>query len=172
MWNAGAMLLILGLLAGITGSVQAGPILIDGGWQDPFNWFAVDTFWVDGPFTYSALSQTSLKVTDYFNPGDQFEVYDWGSSLGTTSSPSAGVWTDDPAVAYATSYFSSGEWLLGPGGHSITIETIVAGGITSYGSGALRVDTAAPTVVPAPGAVVLAVIGLGMAGRLGRRRLT
>ncbi len=65
-----------------------------------------------------------LKVTDGFQLGDEFEIFDFGSSVGTTSSiPTDGSMqcSDDPDGCLASGW-SSGMFNLGPGAHSITIQ--------------------------------------------------
>ena len=90
------------------------------------------------PWTFScAASGCSLKVTDAFNYGDQFEVFDFGVSIGTTSvvplPPIAGEQCGtgnlsplgtDPDVCFADPLSSSGIFFLASGAHSITITQI------------------------------------------------
>jgi pimeloyl-ACP methyl ester carboxylesterase len=87
-----------------------------------------------------------LNVTDDFCPGDQFRVYDFGAPIGDTppvaisySCPELG-----PAAASVNPAYSHRTFLLGPGNHSITIQTITNpfGGGRAY----LRVDSFSGTV--------------------------
>ena len=57
----------------------------------------------------------------------QFEVFDFGGSIGTTSVPIPGsnCGFDDPDACLADPALSSGEFCLGPGTHSITMNQIL-----------------------------------------------
>jgi hypothetical protein len=73
------------------------------------------------PWTFVA-GQTGVKltVTDAFQLGDRFEVFDAGSSLGQTSAVSVGGnCGGDPVVCLASA--SKAVFALGQGSHSITI---------------------------------------------------
>jgi hypothetical protein len=159
---------VAGLVSVCTNLAQAN-LTVNGGWE-LFSWINGPGVWdLQGAFTYDIPSPTSLKVTDCAIDGDQFEVYDGGSLIGTTSVPTNfGLSTSNPDYAYATSNWSSGEFLLGPGLHSITLKTIqIAMGHPS-GSAYLRADTI--SVIPAPGAIALGGIGVAFVGWLRRRR--
>ena len=55
------------------------------------------------PWTFAAPAGATLQVTDAFNSGDRFQIFDFGVSLGLTSAPANGVnCGDDPAVCLAT----------------------------------------------------------------------
>lgn len=79
----------------------------------------------DPPWTFVAPPIGAvLFVTDAFCKGDEFEVFDFGSSIGTTSAVAteagcAGV--SDPTIAIADPEYSSGGFVMAPGPHSITI---------------------------------------------------
>lgn len=116
------------------------------------------TFLDAPPWTFTALSSTTLTVTDAFTSGDRFEVFDFGVSIGFTSLPAAGANVDcgdDPAICLTTAGMSIGTFVLAAGDHSITLSPILApdGG----GAGYLRVAAAA---VPEPGTLALAMLGL------------
>lgn len=145
------------------------PLPVGGGWQY-FSWYGGPGVWnVEGAFTYDYPGSTILKVTDCFIDGDQFEVYDGGMLVGTTSVPANdGDATGDIDYAYSSPKWSSGDFLLGPGSHSITLYTIQIASGYSDGGAYLRADPAC--VVPAPGAVLLGSIGVGLVGWLRRRR--
>ncbi|HSV98583.1 MAG TPA: hypothetical protein VLI39_00315 [Sedimentisphaerales bacterium] len=166
MKTLGRVGLAFALLTVLAGAAQAFPLTVDGGWQE-FWWGRDGDAWNDeGAFTFFSDSWTTLKVTDFRTDFDRFEVYDLGVLIGTTSVPAG---TDTPAVnydqAFAGPLWSSGEFRLEPGAHSITLFASV--NPFQMGIGALRVDVAA---VPAPGAVLLGTLGAGLVGWLRRRR--
>ena len=66
----------------------------------------------DTPWTFDCGSNSCwVTVEDRFIVGDQFNVYDFGDLVGTTSVP-------DPD-------FSEGIFCFGPGAHSMTIQDII-----------------------------------------------
>jgi hypothetical protein len=75
------------------------------------------------PWTFTAgISGASLTVTDAFNNGDEFEVFDFGVSIGTTPVvANTGSCGDDPDVCVADAASSHRVYPLAPGAHSITI---------------------------------------------------
>lgn len=75
-----------------------------------------------------------LDVTDAYLTGDVFTVAVDGTSCGDTSpAPNlgAGVWTDDPDVAFADPRWSSRRFWIAPDVHSFTITVAV----NPWGSG-------------------------------------
>ncbi|HEY4760684.1 MAG TPA: PEP-CTERM sorting domain-containing protein [Thermoguttaceae bacterium] len=128
------------------------------------DWFATITpppafFWgpgagapnLEGPFTFTALLPVWLDVTDDFQKGDQFEVFDFGSSIGLTSSvpiDPSGL-EIGPEAAFNDPTYSSGSFSLSPGPHSVTFATIV-NPYTFGGRGYLRVMP-----VPEPSTIVM-----------------
>ncbi len=93
------------------------------------------------PWTFTAPPQgATLTVTDAFNYGEVFEIFDFGVSLGPTSNvpASTGGCGDDPDVCLVDPLSSHGVFALKTGPHEITIKVIA----TASGSGAayFRVD--------------------------------
>jgi len=86
------------------------------------------------PWTFASSVASVLTVTDAFQSGDQFEVFDFGTSLGLTSVPVAGIdCGDDPVPCLATPGISSRAFLLSSGAHSLTIvATLSEGGGAGY----------------------------------------
>jgi hypothetical protein len=74
------------------------------------------------PWTFTLSGPGRLTVTDAFQRGDVFEVFDFGVSLGTTSAVpiDAGCNASDPVVCLGVN--SSRVYALAAGPHSITIQ--------------------------------------------------
>jgi PEP-CTERM motif len=117
----------------------------------------------EGPFTFTALSTVTLYVTDAFDVGDRFQVFDFGSSIGLTSVPSggAGSGTGDPNIAFTDPSYSSGTFQLNTGAHSITFTAIAS----PFGGGRAYLQ-----VLPAPEPATLTLAGLGGLALLARIR--
>jgi PEP-CTERM motif len=173
----------LATLIGAGAGAQAGPIAFDTFLQfgfsgagvpatgcdpaDPAGPFCIPssgtpTFPLDAPpwtFTGAAL----LTITDAFESGDRFEVFDFGVSLGLTSASAIGTdCGDDPVPCLANAAMSHGSFALGAGQHSITIVAVdsPSGGGAAYLIAAL---------VPEPSSLLLLAIG-AIAWRLRGRR--
>jgi hypothetical protein len=119
------------------------PITVDAAEWAVFVW-GPDGLNLEGPFTFSTTRSVVVKVTDGACRGDQFEVFDLGASLGTTSSVAVDPTCSppfpiDPDLAFADPTYSHGTFVLAPGSHAITIRAIV----NPFRSGGswLRVDT-------------------------------
>jgi YVTN family beta-propeller protein len=118
------------------------------------------------PWTFAAPASGSLlTITDAFQSGDRFEIFDFGASIGLTSAPVNGAdCGDDPLACLATPGISFGNFLLASGNHSITIVPVLAPG--GGGSGYLGVDA-----VPEPGSWLLLGSGLGVVLLIRSQRL-
>jgi hypothetical protein len=93
------------------------------------------------PWTLTAPSAVQLTVTDAFASGDQFEVFDNNSSIGSTSAPVLGSICADPVPCLANPAFSHEVFTLGPGSHSLTIKTIASPFLPALGAAFFRIDT-------------------------------
>ncbi|HZP89109.1 MAG TPA: PEP-CTERM sorting domain-containing protein [Burkholderiales bacterium] len=115
------------------------------------------------PWTFSTATPATLQVTDVFEAGDRFEVFDLGGSLGLTSAPGVADCGDDPAVCLTNAAISSGSFLLGAGVHSLTIvpRLVNAGGGTGY----LIVLAQVPEPATASLALLVACAAAGFARR-------
>jgi len=155
----------------------AGPVPTDGTWfewsffefpfsafgcppADPFACFpstGTPTVFADiPPYTFSCLaSGCTLTVTDAFNQGDQFDVFDFGAPIGSTSvvaltnAPCAPNFTD-PEDCLLDAGSSSGVFALAAGAHSISfLPTVVA--LTPGGAAYFKVVQQIPiggTMIP------------------------
>ena len=116
----------------------------------------------DAPWTFTLLGAGQLFVTDFFRSGDIFELFNFGVSLGTTSTATKGSDCDnDISCAIADSDFSRGLFLLSAGTYSVT--GIVTTSPYKGGAGAFRVSQQlqAPSEVPIPATLPLLAAGLG-----------
>jgi hypothetical protein len=119
------------------------------------------------PWTFSG-GPVTVTLTDAFDKGDSFSLFDFGSLVGSTPSVAqANNSTSDPAITSLDPSWSHGIFNLGAGSHSLTIRA----DNSPFGGGAafFRVDAAAPT--PEPTSLALfGMIAAGSAGYYGWRR--
>ena len=130
------------------------PITVGAGWSatstKPPAFFFLEVGSFSDNYTFASLVPVVVRVTDDFCKGDQFEVYDGATLIGTTSavaseypgcSPEVG-----PDAAYADPTYSHGTFGLPAGAHSIKMKAIVSpwGG----GRGYIRVDLPVPSITP------------------------
>lgn len=109
------------------------------------------------PWTFTALAGGNLlTVVDAFVTGDQFEVFDFGVSIGLTSAPADGDCGDDPVPCLTDPNASKGGFLLAPGDHSISIVPVLSPG----GGGSAYLFVAGEAVIPEPGIWILFGSGL------------
>ena len=114
------------------------------------------------PWTFAA-GNVLLTVVDAFNNGDQFEIFDFGVSIGVTSAPGrADDCGDDPVPCLANAQMSKGFFNLGAGPHSLTITPTLSP--TGGGAAYLQVSAAA---LPEPMTTLL--LGSGLAALSLRR---
>ena len=176
---AGRLLLLWGVAAAATS--EAGPIAFDTFWEfgfdgvafatgcspaDPAGSFCIassgtPTSFLDAPpWTFAVPVATTLTVTDTFKAGDQFQVFDFGASLGVTSPPIGNAdCGDDPVPCLADPNISKAVFPLGPGNHSITISSLK----DASGSGYLQV-----TAIPEPASLLAFTLG-GLAALVAAR---
>jgi hypothetical protein len=117
----------------------------------------------DAPWTFTLALPGQLLVTDIFLSIDQFELFNFGTSLGSTSIPVAGG-ACGPSIACALadiSHYSQAIFALLPGDYSIT--GVHLAGVP--GAGAFQVSA-----VPLPAALPLFAGGLGLLGWMAKRR--
>jgi hypothetical protein len=98
------------------------------------------TFVGSAPWTFSGSA--TLILTDAFQSGDVFQVFDNNTLVGTTTAPTANLnCGSDPEVCKTTAGMSTGTFSLGAGNHSITIRPSTLAPGTFGGVAYFRVDT-------------------------------
>ncbi len=162
--------LVVAATIALASSAQAGTInyTVDSGW-DRFQALAVGAP-TNRQFRFTLTRNAIMSIVDGFQPGEQYEIFSNGTSLGLTSAPGTGPNTGMKFnVALADGIHSMGQYILGPGSYLISMTVLSRWGSDTIGHlGAIRVDVG-QVPVPAGGALLLTALG-AMAFR--RRRHT
>jgi hypothetical protein len=97
-------------------------------------------------FEFDLEREAILQLIDYKQPGEWFQLFDQGRSLGKTAEPKSTQ--GDETILYADSpesamddqegRFSKGQVLLKPGRHSISIKILTGSSVPDLSGGALR----------------------------------
>jgi hypothetical protein len=125
------------------------------------------TLFLDAPpWTFSLIAPATLKVTDAFTSGDQFELLNFGVPFAMTSLPvPLNDCGDDPVPCFADANMSTLSQVLAPGNYSLTIAPLAAP--DGPGSAYFIVETAA---VPEPSLILLIASGIALGLRQRNRR--
>jgi len=157
------LFLVFSFSSNVSAYYYAPPVL-DAGWAyDEISGRFTDSDY--SPYTYDLGDTAMFRITDYFNPGDTYYVYDYGALILTTTFTAFATGFGDDAWAdagWTDASFGSGEILLAAGFHEITVQGDGIGGIPA--GFFARLDTQA---VPEPGTIFMlgfALIGLAGMG--------
>ena len=184
------MLVLMLTTSALANLTQNGGELFHGNPSMPLDgtWIILDEIMPTGAYFTGSWSWTSpnpveFTITDWAVVTDVFEVYDGGSLVLTTPSLSdwdvlglpgpmtSPPWTLNPDTALADGRFSSAVYVFAPGSHTITIRDIHIPSTTPGGNPFIDGTVAfSAVVIPAPGAILLGSIGVGLVGWLRRRR--
>jgi hypothetical protein len=144
----------------------------DGSWLEFYVAEGVPS-WLDAAsdpasFTFTSTQSFTLRVVDFFLPGDSTSVFANGSLLGATPEVAFddSQFADSAAAAFGQPAWSQASWALEAGSYTFT----GTAGSVPLGAGAFAISVAV-AAVPEPSAVVLMLAGLAfIAGRSARRR--
>jgi len=172
-WNRIAFFLIVTATAFNGSSANAATLIVNQGWKIfNFNGLGSSIIPTSGggnSYEFTLSSNAYLLVTDGYDTGDQFELFNFGSSLGRTgnfTSSSSNI--SDPNSAFTSGLYSKGIFLLGAGSHSITGKAISS----PYGGGLafIALSSSVPGGIPEPATWAMMIGGLGAVGVALRRR--
>jgi hypothetical protein len=139
-----------------------GATLTDGG-----GYTAIDgTVLLDpGPAPWTFSGPVTLVVQDLFFDGDQFQVFDNGVPIGTSSVPANdGANCGNDPVGCTDPKWSRGVFPLGAGSHSITFKLVAQASGYPSGEAAFEFSNGTPHFTPGPPSFLLVVLGcLGLA---------
>lgn len=152
--------LIVAATLALAGTAEAGTInyTVGSGW-DRFQTLAVGAP-TNRQFRFTLTRNAIMSIVDGFQPGEQYEVFANGVSLGQTSLPGTGPNTGMKFdLALVDGIHSMGQFILGPGSYLISMTVLSRWGTDTAGHlGALRVDVG-QVPVPAAGALLLTALG-------------
>ncbi len=104
------------------------------------------------PWTFSGAG--IFEVLDLFSLVDQFEIFNFGASVGTTSAPGGGFCGSDIAACMANPNASYGSFVFGAGNHSVTLQNI------SGSTAGAHVFRFTATAIPEPSVLSMMLLGL------------
>lgn len=154
--------------------LRAAPLPINSGWtilESP-DVVAIPTpgspyVFGGGPWEVNTAAPLKLIVTDFYTPGDMFEVWNNGTLLGSTSAPS-GLYkfANTPDEALGDPRFSQNSWTLQPGFYSLMFKSTQFAPTFTNTQIAFKTQTVA---IPESGPTVL-LLGMALAGIWGIRQ--
>jgi hypothetical protein len=138
----------------------------DSGWQ--YMSFGGVGSQINPSFEFTVVGNATLKITDAFLSGDQFEVFLNGLSKGLTSTPinDGSTASFDYDGAFASSSFSHGSYVLTSGNYVLTAAVT----LSPYGGGGGAVELISSGAVPEPATWAMMIGGMGVVGGAMRRR--
>lgn len=122
------------------------------------------------PWTFTLAAPGELVILDGYLVGDQFSIANFGTTIGTTSTPNAAPSCGNNITAcLANAGISKGTFALAAGSHSITGTVIANAPGFSGGSGFFRVNSET-AAVPEPATWAMMIFGFAGVGYAMRRR--